>query len=163
MNKIEVSRYSSRHLKDLIKLTDKVNRLDRAYPPANHESVKKEDWVGWLFGENTVDRLIATSSSQVLGHVSLTPVHEYIKPHLDINSRYFELAQFFVDPEEQKSGVGSMLLEEILSITHSFDRKLSLCVLDESYDARRFYLKHGLQHASSFVGSDGLNHVFLEA
>lgn len=162
MTIVQVSRYSPRHLKNLISLAEKVNRLDPAYPPANDESVKVGNWTGWLFGEKTVDRLVATSEDEVLGHIVLTPAHPYIQPYLDSESKYFEVGQFFVDPEIQKSGIGKKLFTEAFSISHSFDRKLSLCVLEGSQDAQRFYQHNGLHLASSFVGRDGLNMVFIE-
>lgn len=162
MTEIEVSRYSTKHLRGLIALAEKVNRLDPAYPPANDESVKNGDWKGWLFGDNTVDRLVATANGKVVGHIVLTPSHDYIQPFLKSDSRYFEVGQFFVDPEVQKAGIGKALFTKAFEIAHSFDRKLSLCVLEGSRDAQRFYQHNGLHLESSFVGRDGLNMVFLE-
>lgn len=163
LTNIEVSRYSPKNLKSLIRLAEKVNRLDPAYPPANDESVKVGNWTGWLFGDNTVDRLVATGEGRVMGHIVLTPSHPYIKQYLKSDSQYFEVGQFFVDPEVQNLGIGKLLFTQALEIAHSFDRKLSLCVLDGSHAAQRFYRHNGLSLEGSFVGRDGLNHVFLES
>lgn len=158
------------HMYDTVQALMRVRAADASYPPPlDVDEGDLRGFIEWLMKEETLGRWVAVVSGEVVGHISLTAPQSYLTGYLesvghqtDAGKGYCEVSKFFVAPEYQSYGIGSILFEHALAFARSNAMQPALAVIDDSFAARKFYAKKGMREVGSFTGIHGENFVFTE-
>jgi GNAT superfamily N-acetyltransferase len=151
---------------ELVQVLVRMRALDPEFPPRSDATSDPASLARWLHADDelVVRRWVAEEEGVLVGHVHVTPVHDYLVRHLGLpdGAAFLELGKLFVDPTARGRGVGASLLTAARDFARSEDAALVLAVLPSSAAAIALYRREGLSAAGHFNGVHGLNHVFTD-
>lgn len=67
------------------------------------------------FDDDTVDVFVVERDSKIVGTAALLPPNDIITAHLDVETGALEIGCVYVAPNQQRQGVGSFLLTEVMA------------------------------------------------
>jgi GNAT superfamily N-acetyltransferase len=142
-----------------------VRRAGDAYPPRRDTGDSPAELADWLFLEPVSARWVAVLDGDVVGHVCLSPAHDYLARRLVPRAapvELLEVGKLYVAPQARGLDLGGRLLDAALTRAAD-ERALSvLAVLPTSAAAVGLYRERGLVEVGRFDGVHGMNLVFVD-
>lgn len=158
----------SDHFEGAVDILVRMRQLDDTYPPMRDAGGDRASLGNWLFDEVPVQRWVGMDGGKVVGHITVGDPHSYLTEFLTNGSftaaeisGLSEVGKFFVDPDQQGTGVGYKVFKFVVSNLLESEKRPVLAVLSGSTAAIRFYERFGMNRAGSFVGVHGENHVYV--
>jgi GNAT superfamily N-acetyltransferase len=156
-----------RHLDQTLLALQSVKRA-HTYPPDRDCDDTLASLRAWLLEEVPLHSWVALVDEAPVGFVQVTEPHDYMVRHLtawgysSLADGFAEIGKFFVDPAQQRGGVGAMLLAEACTVSWSEMRQPALAVVTTSTSAMRLYEQEGMRLLGSFQGVHGENWVYVD-
>jgi GNAT superfamily N-acetyltransferase len=155
------------HLTGTVEVLRRVGG-DGSYPPidtASHPFTLSD----WLTSPLFSTRWAALDGDTVAGHIAVGFLSPQLEAQLPAMGRvpvaprgFGEITRFFVDPEHQGRGVGYDLFTAAASHAWVSGQQPVIAVMETSVQARRFCVARGMRETGTFLGRDGVTHVFVD-
>jgi GNAT superfamily N-acetyltransferase len=134
------------------------------YPPLVDVDGTDGSLERWLFDGEVLARYVAVIDGQVVGHVLLHSLGEYLVSRcerlgMSSGAGWIEVGKLFVRPDQVGQGIGTALLTAAREYAAGRRKRLVLCVVETSEAAHALYLREGLVEMGEFAGVHGRNVV----
>lgn len=167
---VKVVRFDpQKHLTQTASVLLRMRRVDPTYPPPIDAESNLDSLTQWLLSDPPTHRWVALKDGVAVGHIAVALPHEYLNTFFADRSitstaqtGFREISKFFVDPYQQKNGIGTLLFDTALHFVNSESGQSVLAVVDSSTAAKKFYARAGLREVGTFEGIHGVNHVFID-
>lgn len=156
------------HLEQTLNVLERVRQADPMYQSRRTGAGTRRSLEHWLAGENRMIRLTALVNDTVAGHVLVTRANSYLSDflarsgHPETDREVVEIGKLFVDPAQQRLGLGTALLAAASRIVRHIDCRPVLVVPEAAAGARRLCRSAGITELGTFQETGGISHVFLD-